>query len=155
MTKHEKSPRADAVALALTGVCMAHALRRATRVVSRQYDAALARHGLTIGQFTLLAHIQRMANPSVQAVADAMFMDQSAMSRGLRPLEKAGLVISRMDPADKRRRFLSVSDAGRSAFDAAAGDWQKVQSRLRYNLGSAEFDMLRKTLLTFERAQAE
>ena len=130
MTRESDFPFSPAAQEALAGGCVCFGVRKAARIIGRLYDDALAEHGLTIGQFALMAHIEPLAAPSVQALADRMGMDQSALSRGLKPLEKAGLVASTPDPNDRRRRFLGVTDAGRRRFDEAARAWKEVQDRL-------------------------
>ena len=96
----------------LSGSCYCLATRRASRRMIRLYDAELAAVGLTISQLATLAWIKAMRRPTVQRIADLMEMDQSALSRGLMPLEREGLVGSAPDAKDKRRRVLSLTRAG-------------------------------------------
>lgn len=116
-----------ALAELLTGSCYCLATRRASRRMIRIYDAALDRHGLTVSQLGTMAWIRYLRRPSVQRIANLMEMDQSALSRGLMPLERAGLVQSVPDQEDKRKKVLSLTEAGRAKLVAAAEDWATAQ----------------------------
>lgn len=119
-----------ALAELLSGSCYCLATRRASRRMVRLYDAALDRHGLTISQLATLAWIRYLRKPTVQRIADLMEMDQSALSRGLMPLERDGLVSSAPDEKDKRKKVLSLTDTGRDKLVAAAEDWKQAQDEV-------------------------
>ena len=119
-----------ALAELLSGSCYCLATRRASRRMIRLYDAALAAHGLTISQLATLAWVRYLRKPTVQKIADLMEMDQSALSRGLMPLERDGLLVSRPDDNDKRKKVLSLTDTGRAKLMAAAEDWLKAQEEV-------------------------
>lgn len=119
---------------AVGAACLCLALRRASRRVSRLYDEALAPHGLTSGQFGILGMIAGGGDggvpPSVQDLADAFEMDQSAMSRTLKPLMRDGLIADAEPGPDRRRRTLTLTDHGRARIKAASGAWAAVQTQL-------------------------
>ena len=130
----------------LAGACLCMDVRKAARVLGRLYDEALAPHRLTVGQFGLLGTIQLHEGRSLQAVADRICLDQSALSRALRPLEKAGLVEGRLDEADRRRRVLHLTSEGRRRFNAAAASWRDVQDRIAARYGAAQIEALQADL---------
>lgn len=119
-----------ALAELLTGSCYCLATRRASRRMIRLYDAALEKHQLTISQLATLAWIRFLKRPTVQRIADLMEMDQSALSRGLMPLERENLVTSAPDAMDKRKKVLSLTEAGRTRLIAAAEDWLVAQEEV-------------------------
>lgn len=125
-----RPPETPALAELLTGSCYCLATRRASRRLVRLYDAALADHDLTISQLATLAWIRHLRHPTVQRIADLMEMDQSALSRGLMPLERAGLVSSAPDEKDKRKRVLFLTEEGDQRLIAASADWQKAQDEV-------------------------
>jgi DNA-binding MarR family transcriptional regulator len=139
-------PADEAVGALTGGRCLAMALRRSARRVSRLYDEALAAHGLNAGQLGVLAAVATMGRPSVQALADVLEMDQSATSRTLGPLEREGLVAGGRDAADRRRRRVALTDAGRARLHAAARDWQAVQHRLEVAHGAQDLAGIRAAL---------
>lgn len=136
-----KADTADTPALAelLTGTCYCLATRRASRRMIRLYDAALARHELTVSQLGTMAWIRYLRAPTVQRIADLMEMDQSALSRGLMPLEREGLVTSAPDETDKRKKVLALTEEGARRLTAAAEDWKAAQDeveRQQHDIGS-------------------
>ena len=122
-----ETAQTPALADLLSGSCYCLATRRASRRMIRLYDAALDAHGLTISQLATLAWISYLRKPTVQQIADLMEMDQSALSRGLMPLEREGLVTSTPDEKDKRKKVLSLTETGQEKLVAAAEDWKRAQ----------------------------
>ncbi|EAQ03780.1 transcriptional regulator, MarR family protein [Pseudooceanicola batsensis HTCC2597] len=137
------APETPALAELLSGSCYCLATRRASRRLVRLYDAALADHGLTISQLATLAWIRHLRKPTVQKIADLMEMDQSALSRGLMPLERAGLVTSQPDDMDKRKKVLALTEAGNSRLVAAAEDWSAAQREVEADQARRHADIAR------------
>ena len=125
----------------MTGSCYCLATRRASRRMIRIYDAELAALGLTISQLATLAWVKALRKPTVQGIADLMEMDQSALSRGLMPLEREGLVGSAPDADDKRRRVLSLTQAGEAALEAGATAWARAQRRVEADHAGPDSDL--------------
>jgi DNA-binding MarR family transcriptional regulator len=113
---------------AMTGVCHCLSARKHARQITRLYDEKLQPYGLTIGQFGILTMIASKEEISLQELADGLDMDQSALSRGLGPLEREGLIISSADRSDGRRRLLKLSQSGLKKLSAAAAGWKAAQN---------------------------
>jgi DNA-binding MarR family transcriptional regulator len=113
---------------AMTGVCHCLSARKHARQITRLYDEKLAPYGLTIGQFGIMTMIASQGEISLQELADGLDMDQSALSRGLGPLEREGLIISSADRSDGRRRLLKLSQSGLKKLSAAAAGWKAAQN---------------------------
>jgi len=126
-TEGEMSPE---LAEVMTGACYCLALRRASRRMFRLYDSALAAQGLTITQYSTLVWIKAMRRPTVQKIADRMELDQSALSRGLAPLERQGLIASDPHPDDGRKRVLRLTPAGARKLEAGAKAWKAAQTEV-------------------------
>lgn len=131
---------------AFAGACYCADIRKAGRVLARLYDEVLAPHRLTIGQFSILANVQRNEGQPLRVIADRMHMDQSALSRGLGPLERAGLIEARRGEADRRCRVLYSTELGRRRFDEAAASWLSAQERIEARLGAVALEDLRREL---------
>ncbi|EAQ13453.1 DNA-binding MarR family transcriptional regulator [Maritimibacter alkaliphilus HTCC2654] len=114
----------------LTGNCYCLAVRRASRRMVRLYDAALAERGLTISQLAMLAWVKGLRTPTVQKIADYMEMDQSAASRGIKPLERDGLIASAPHPRDKRKSVLALTEDGEARLAAGAAAWATAQRQV-------------------------
>ncbi len=112
--------------------CMAQALRRAARAVSREYDAAFAPSGLSVGQFSTLAALDRIEPLRLGQLAEGLGMDRTTLNRNLAPLERKGLVSSQANREDARARLLSLTEAGRRVFQGrGAGLAQGPSSNAR------------------------
>ena len=115
--------------------CTCANLRKASRVVTQVYDAALQPTGLNSGQFTLLATLSKCGDTPVTRLAEAMVLDRTTLTRNLKPLEREGLVAIYSE-LDQRVRVVSLTDAGRAALTAARPHWQRAQSQLTTALGA-------------------
>ncbi|WP_441247138.1 MarR family winged helix-turn-helix transcriptional regulator [Kitasatospora sp. McL0602] len=86
-------------------------------------DRALAPHGLTHAQYSLLSSllaVQRSgALPSQRQLADHTGLEPLYVSKLARALEAAGLVERTPDPVDTRAVRLALTEAGRSTAERA------------------------------------
>lgn len=115
--------------------CICANMRRATRAITQLYDAALRPRGLRITQFTLLQVLQRIATPMTQgALGEVLALDSTSLSRTLRPLQQAGW-IRRVTGGDARERRIELTPLGRRVLDKATPAWERVQRRLKADLG--------------------
>jgi len=114
--------------------CLCISLRRAARGVSRHYDGALDGFGINVAQYSLLCNLQRLDQPSISSLAEAMGLDRSTLGRNLRVLEGDGLV-TLTEGADQRNRLVRLTDAGAERLLAAEPAWAAAQQRLAERLG--------------------
>lgn len=82
--------------------------------------------GLTYSQLRLLGTLEANEPVTQHQLARAMSISDPAVSRALKPLESAGLVRVETDPAHRRRRLVTLSEAGRAAFHAENRDLNDV-----------------------------
>jgi len=120
--------------------CTGMHLRRATRRVTQLYDHLIAPSGITSGQFGLLARLygaelEGEAGVSIGTLADLHGTDHTTLTRNLKPLLAAGLVVDGHDPTDGRVRKVSLTDAGRDRLAAAMPLWREAQRRMVAALG--------------------
>ena len=113
--------------------CLCTRLRRASRGVSKLYDDALSGVGLSVAQYSLLRHLQRLDQPSITDLADAVGLERSTLGRNLRLLEGRGLV-ALADGADQRNRLVSLTIRGEKLLAEALDAWQGVQLELKQRL---------------------
>ena len=126
----------------LPSQCLCTNLRRAARGVSRHYDGALDGFGINVAQYSLLCNLQRLDQPSICNLAQAMGLDRSSLGRNLRVLECDGLV-TLVEGEDQRNRVVQLTEAGRERLAAALPAWEAAQQRLIERLGAEK----RETLL--------
>lgn len=117
-------------------------LRRAARGVSRHYDGALDGFGINVAQYSLLCNLQRLDQPSISSLAEAMGLDRSTLGRNLRVLEGEGLV-QLVEGDDLRNRLVLLTEAGEERLAAALPAWEAAQQKLIDQLGAEK----RETLL--------
>lgn len=117
--------------------------RRFARKVTQVYDEALTEHGLTIGQFGILATLRRATPIGVAALADRLSSDASTLSRLLKPLSNAGLISIERDPGDGRAKAIRLTDAGRERAQAAKTAWFAAQDTIADRLGAERVAALR------------
>ncbi|GLK75741.1 MarR family transcriptional regulator [Methylopila jiangsuensis] len=126
--------------------CLCLATQRAARALARRFDEALKPAGLTSGQFSLLHALNREAPPSIGAVASLLAMDRTTLTANLKPLERRGLLTTAVDPADRRGRRLSLTDAGRAALAAAMPIWRATHAEIDARLQAFDGEAMRSAL---------
>ena len=115
--------------------CTNFKLRQLLRRVSQHYDQALAAAGLKTTQYSLLSHVHKLGPLRPGALARAMTMDPSTLTRNLQPLLAAGWL--RLDAGDDgRSRLVQITDAGRDKRSAAQRHWRAAQEALNARLGN-------------------
>ena len=115
-------------------ICAHANLRKAMRVVSQAYDAALKPSGLKATQFTLLAVLAGRGDLPLTKLSEILVMDRTTLTRNLKPLlAKGWLEIGR--EKDERIRLISITDAGRSIVAEATPLWREAQTRVTEKLG--------------------
>ena len=106
--------RTDEVAVALFGE-----LFMADQLARNRISKALPK-GMELSHFSVLNHLARLNEERTPAQLAATFhVTRGAMTNTLARLEWAGHVHIRPDWDDARRKFVSISPAGRAARDAA------------------------------------
>lgn len=135
MTNNQPTPEREATAFS---DCTCANLRKAARMVTQAYDAALQSTGLKSTQFILLANLAEQGDMPLTQLADALVMDRTTLTRNLKPLVRQGLVHVAQE-ADLRVRRISLTRAGRAAVVAARPKWEAMQLRVSERLGDARW----------------
>jgi DNA-binding MarR family transcriptional regulator len=123
----------EPVAMKLQG-CTNLKLRQLTRRITQLYDAELARVGLRTTQYSLLSHVLKLGPIQPGALARAMKMEASTLTRNLKPLQAAGWV-ALGSGVDGRSRLISITDSGRDKRQDAQRHWKAAQTSLNELLG--------------------
>ena len=107
------------------------------------------RHGLTEGEFDVLAALRRQGSPYELApgeLAQHTMVTTGAISKRLDRLEEAGLVVRRGNAADGRGRIVRMTEAGQRVFDQAFTEHMQNERRLIAPLTGDERDELERLL---------
>lgn len=119
--------------------CVAGALRRATRAITRHYDEHLARAGMTIGRYSLLTTLARLGTPTLSSYARDLAMERTTLLRNLRPLVDDGLVA--VEPAGGGRANVAhLTARGRAALRKAQPHWRSAQIALDERIGADDVE---------------
>ncbi|GGB37916.1 transcriptional regulator [Tistrella bauzanensis] len=116
--------------------CTCQSLRKAARQVTRLYDGMLQPSGLRLTQFSVLAALRLDGAMPLTRLADLLVVERTTLTRNLKPLERAGLIETRPDDNDGRRRVLAITTDGRAAFRSALPLWQAAQDAVAGRLGA-------------------
>lgn len=98
---------------------------RVAALCTERIEATLARHGLSIADFDVLAALRRSGPPYERKpthLSRALMLSPAGMTSRLDRLEAAGLVDRRMAPDDRRSYLVRLNEAGLSLVDAAVAD---------------------------------
>jgi DNA-binding MarR family transcriptional regulator len=122
----------------VAGECTLLGIRQASRAITQIYDAAFAPIGLKGNQFTLLAAISKMGEPTITRLGEGLVTDRTTLTRNLAPLERAGLVRVEVG-ADRRSRIVTVTPRGSERLARAYPLWKRAQARVIEAMGKSRW----------------
>ena len=114
--------------------CTNFKLRHLMRQVARLYDAEVAKSGIKTTQYSLLSQVLQLGPVRPVDLAQALGVDASTLTRNLKPMIAAGLLVQTEGP-DGRSRLVEITDAGRSKRAEAQRHWRIAQEKLNDLLG--------------------
>jgi DNA-binding MarR family transcriptional regulator len=123
--------------------CMCATLRRASRALTQLYDEALRPLGLRATQFTVLQALLLAGEVSQGELGQLLAMDSTTLTRTLGIMGRHGWIAKRRGQ-DRREWRMRLSKSGEAQLERALPHWQKVQGRLRTQLGNELSDNLLK-----------
>ena len=107
--------------------CNCFAVRKASRQISRLYDSHLEPSGLRITQFLTLAALDEVGSTPVNALAERLDIERTAMGKMVGFLERDGFVTIKPSPTDGRSRLVELTEEGRHLYERASPLWQEAQ----------------------------
>lgn len=126
--------------------CNCFTVRKAARQITRLYDAYLQPSGLRITQFLTLATLNEQKTASVNALAERLDIERTAMGKMIGFLERDGFVRVRPSPEDGRIRIAELTADGMALFERAAPLWREAQHQFSAMNGATNVDTLRRSL---------
>jgi DNA-binding MarR family transcriptional regulator len=122
----------------VAATCPAMNLRKVARRVSAAYERRFVVNGLSSPQFFLLVAVAVAGSPPITRLAKVLDLDQTTLSRTLRPLQRRDAVrINR--GADRRTRTVSLSPSGVTLLSAALKSWKAAQTEFLHRFGKSEW----------------
>jgi DNA-binding MarR family transcriptional regulator len=140
MRKQPSKPKLNSISQ-VPANCMGMHVRRASRIITQVYDAALCPVGLALNQFTLLVAIHLLELTPITRLAQELFTDQTTLTRNLKLLQKRGWVA--MEPGEDRRvKLVSLTAEGETVLAEALPLWEKAQAEVRQHFGQQQWQTL-------------
>jgi DNA-binding MarR family transcriptional regulator len=136
--------------------CLCAQTRRVDRLLNRIYDEALRPLGINILQKSLLSNIARFPEGIDTAeLSQRLALDRSTLTRNLKTLQQMGLVSTSQNQHDRRRRDVTLTDAGRTTVKASEPLWHEAQTRVVAALGFERAADMTDMLADAERIMRE
>jgi len=132
-------------------------ISRIAALVDQAMDRVFQPHGLTGGDFVVLAALRRSGTPyqlTPTALTRSMMVTSGGTTKRLDRLEVRGLIRRDPDPADRRGTLVTLTEAGLTTIDAVAPEHVQNEQRLLAALSPNQRDtltqLLRELLLALE-----
>jgi len=128
-----------------TGLCVCFQLRKASRAITKLYDAALQPSGIRSTQFALLVAVAKKTPISISALGDLLVIDATTLSRSLRKLEQTGY-IKMIEGEDGRERLVRITTKGWAVLQESLPYWKKIQTEVVSALAKPDWNEIQKSL---------
>lgn len=133
-------------------MCACDQLRRVTRGVTQVYDNAVGPSGLRITQLPIFVGLASEGDLPLSALADALALDRTTLTRNLRVLEARGLIRTYEHEDDARVRMVSITLEGSRMLTIALERWAEVQEFVEERFGRDRLVALEDELSAFSKA---
>ncbi|MFO0802614.1 MAG: MarR family transcriptional regulator [Gemmataceae bacterium] len=117
--------------------------------LERSVDAALEKHGLTLGQFDILATLRRNGSKgglTPTQLLESVVLSSGGMTARLDQLAKDDLIARKADATDRRKVVVELTAKGRKLIDAATATRFEEAKRSLPPLKAAELKELEALL---------
>lgn len=124
-------------------------LLQLVNVAQRSLEDAMAPHGISLGEFDVLATLRRNgrgAQLSPSVLARVAMVTPGGMTSRLDRLEAGGLIVREVDPGDRRASLVSLTPAGRKLADRALEDLVAAENQLFAVLSDPERERVDRIL---------
>ncbi len=105
------------------------------------------RYGLTLNEWRIVMTLANRPGTSISEICDHSGMHIMNVSRGVRRLIRKGRVLRSVDPADRRRSNLRLSDEGLTIFHEILPTAMEREELIRAGLSHDEADTFQHLLL--------
>jgi DNA-binding MarR family transcriptional regulator len=118
--------------------CPGVRVRKASRVLSKLYDDELRPLGVQSSQLPVLAAVAIFGErgAKMSALARAIVMDRTTLTRNVRPLEEAGWLRVARSPDDARSRIVFLTPSGERLLEAVFPIWERVMATIRSGISA-------------------
>ncbi|MGD9914074.1 MAG: MarR family winged helix-turn-helix transcriptional regulator [Rhizobiaceae bacterium] len=131
------------------------------RLTRQEFDRRTleAGFGLTPGDGRTLSHVGRADGARQNVLAERMGVEAMTLSGALDRLEARGLVLRQADPADRRAKLVSLTEAGAELLSQLQPIGASLRKDAAAGLDAPEWasliDMLKRVRTNLQRARSE
>jgi DNA-binding MarR family transcriptional regulator len=118
--------------------CYCATVRRLSRRLTRIYERELREAEMNPAQYELMSYLKAYPGSSQAALAVALDLDQTTLSRNLKVLMEQGRVLSVVDKRDARRVEYRLSRKGERDLKAAHLCWKRAMETVERELPHPE-----------------
>jgi DNA-binding MarR family transcriptional regulator len=119
-----------------------HLVRQRESALGRE----LARVGLSLSQWQVLATLSRLTDATMGEVAAFCATDRTTLTRTIDRMVRDGLIKRDRDPLDRRQVHLRLTRDGRARFEAAVVDVTRFNDKATGALAPGEMERLQPTI---------
>jgi DNA-binding MarR family transcriptional regulator len=118
----------------------------------RAVNDEMAGCGLSVARTKVLRRLCEQG-PTRQSVLAADFaLSPHSITDIVDGLERLGLAERRPDPVDRRAKLVAITDAGRTALDAANATWERLLTQIFGSLSQGDRETLLRLLGSLDEA---
>ena len=118
----------------------------------RAVNDEMAGCGLSMARTKVLRRLCEQG-PTRQSVLAADFaLSPHSITDIVDGLERLGMAERRPDPVDRRAKLVAITDAGRTALDAANATWERLLTQIFGSLSQADRETLLRLLGSLDEA---
>jgi DNA-binding MarR family transcriptional regulator len=131
-----EAPKLDRSAFAVIG-----RISRLAQVLQAEIEPIFASHGVTGGEFDVLAALRRNGRPyrlTPTELSTALIVTSGGMTKRLHALERRALIRRERDPDDGRSTRVALTASGRRIVDAILPELVAHEDRLLRELGAGQ-----------------
>lgn len=121
---------------------------RTQRMLAQCLEDALARYGITPGQWNALNQLDKRGPLSQRALADALQRKPATITRSIDKMEEMGLVERVPDATDRRANVIVLRPAARDLLERIQPDAVDLADRMREGISDEELVLLFRLLDT-------
>jgi DNA-binding MarR family transcriptional regulator len=126
--------------------------------ITRRVLQDLARHGINVGEFDVLAALRRCGEPyqlSPNQLQNMVLISSGALTNRINRLEMAGLVRRTPDPTDRRGVIVTLTARGLEVIEDAAGHHLAAEAELLEPLDADERTQMARLLKKLLQVQED
>jgi DNA-binding MarR family transcriptional regulator len=113
-------------------------VKKLSRILGRNYDAALADSGISITQLAVMRCISRRVGQPLARVAHELELEKTSLYRALTPMIRDGWIVL-VDGPTSGTKTAKITKKGDRLLARAGSGWDEIQNRIISSFGSKEY----------------